>query len=51
MFFITISAEFSQMPFGNFPMVLFFVLAAIAATDALFSIRGGDGAGEQRFSF
>lgn len=36
--FITIPAVFSQMPFGNVFMVLFFVLGAIAATGAMLSI-------------
>jgi NSS family neurotransmitter:Na+ symporter len=36
--FITIPAVFSQMPFGNVFVVLFFVLGAIAATGAMLSI-------------
>jgi len=36
--FITIPAVFSQMPFGNIFVVLFFVLGAIAATGAMLSI-------------
>ena len=36
--FITIPAVFSQMPFGNLFVVLFFVLGAIAATGAMLSI-------------
>ncbi len=36
--FITIPAVFSQMPFGNVFVVLFFVLGAIASTGAMLSI-------------
>ncbi|HJV35187.1 sodium-dependent transporter [Geomonas sp.] len=36
--FITIPAVFSQIPFGNAFVVLFFVLGAIAATGAMLSI-------------
>lgn len=36
--FITIPAVFSQMPFGNIFVVLFFVLGAIASTGAMLSI-------------
>jgi len=36
--FITIPAVFSSMPFGQVFMVLFFVLAAIAATGAMLSL-------------
>ena len=36
--FITIPAVFSQMPLGNVFMVLFFVLAAVAATGAMLSL-------------
>lgn len=36
--FITIPAVFSQMPYGNIFVVLFFVLGAIAATGAMLSI-------------
>lgn len=36
--FITIPAVFSQMPFGNLFVVLFFVLGAIASTGAMLSI-------------
>jgi neurotransmitter:Na+ symporter, NSS family len=36
--FITIPAVFSQMPFGNVFVVLFFILGAIAATGAMLSI-------------
>jgi neurotransmitter:Na+ symporter, NSS family len=36
--FITIPAVFSQMPFGNVFVVLFFVLGGIAATGAMLSI-------------
>src|SRR5512133_1377025 len=36
--FITIPAVFSQMPYGNVFVVLFFVLGAIAATGAMLSI-------------
>jgi neurotransmitter:Na+ symporter, NSS family len=36
--FITIPAVFSQMPFGNIFVVLFFVLGSIAATGAMLSI-------------
>jgi neurotransmitter:Na+ symporter, NSS family len=36
--FITIPAVFASMPFGNIFMVLFFVLAAIAATGAMLSL-------------
>jgi len=36
--FITIPAVFASMPFGNFFMVLFFFLTAIAATGAMLSL-------------
>ena len=36
--FITIPAVFASMPFGNVFMVLFFILAAIAATGAMLSL-------------
>ncbi|MDY0019248.1 MAG: sodium-dependent transporter [Anaerolineae bacterium] len=36
--FITIPAVFASMPFGNIFMVLFFILAAIAATGAMLSL-------------
>ncbi len=36
--FITIPAVFSSMPLGGFFMVLFFVLAAVAATGAMLSL-------------
>jgi NSS family neurotransmitter:Na+ symporter len=36
--FITIPAVFSAMPFGHFFIVIFFVLAAIAATGAMLSL-------------
>lgn len=36
--FITIPAVFSQMPFGNIFVVLFFILGAIASTGAMLSI-------------
>ncbi len=36
--FITIPAVFSQMPLGNVVMVLFFILAAVAATGAMLSL-------------
>ena len=36
--FITIPTVFSSMPFGNFFMVLFFVLVSIAATGAMLSL-------------
>jgi neurotransmitter:Na+ symporter, NSS family len=50
--FITIPAVFSQMPFGNVFVVLFFVLGAIAATGAMLSIMEVPVAYlHQRFSF
>lgn len=36
--FITIPAVFASMPFGHFFMVIFFILAAIAATGAMLSL-------------
>jgi NSS family neurotransmitter:Na+ symporter len=36
--FITIPAVFASMPFGNIFMVLFFILAGIAATGAMISL-------------
>lgn len=36
--FITIPTVFSSMPFGNFFMVLFFVLVSVAATGAMLSL-------------
>lgn len=36
--FITIPAVFASMPFGNIFMVLFFILAAVAATGAMISL-------------
>jgi NSS family neurotransmitter:Na+ symporter len=36
--FITIPAVFASMPFGQFFMVIFFILAAIAATGAMLSL-------------
>jgi neurotransmitter:Na+ symporter, NSS family len=36
--FITIPAVFNSMPLGNFFMVIFFILAAIAATGAMISL-------------
>src|SRR5690606_21971926 len=36
--FITLPAVFSQLPFGQVLMVVFFVLAAVAATGALLSL-------------
>jgi NSS family neurotransmitter:Na+ symporter len=36
--FITIPAVFAAMPFGHFFMVIFFILAAIAATGAMLSL-------------
>ncbi|MCC6148090.1 MAG: sodium-dependent transporter [Anaerolineaceae bacterium] len=36
--FITIPAVFASMPFGNIVMVLFFILAAVAATGAMISL-------------
>ena len=36
--FITIPAVFASMPFGNFFMIIFFVLTALAATGAILSL-------------
>ncbi len=36
--FITIPAVFASMPFGNFFMVIFFILTALAATGAILSL-------------
>jgi NSS family neurotransmitter:Na+ symporter len=36
--FITIPAVFASMPFGNFFMIIFFILTALAATGAILSL-------------